>query len=201
MLVGLGSLTVPTTVTASLVAVLRGRMLRLAERASRQAATEARPVAVSAALPDATVDRIGQLAQAAVDVIVSGYTSGAAREALRLSGPDVDTDTVAAAVEAHLTGLSEAKGSGWLHSNIAGAMTGAQSAGREAVLAQLPAGTSFRATEVNDANRCIPCRDVDGTVYDSLADALADYPTGIRYRACLGGGRCRGLIYPVRGED
>lgn len=198
MLVGLGALSVPASVTAPLVALLSGRMVTLAGRSAQAAAAEASPFgSVSADLPDDVRDRIGQVAQATVDMIVSGYATGAAREALLHAGTDLDVDAIRAAVEQHLTDLSRAKGSGLVYGNVAAAMTSAQAVGREAVFAQLPAGTKFAASEVADRNRCGPCGEVDGTVYESLADALADYPTGIRYKRCAGSLRCRGLIYPV----
>lgn len=203
MLVGLGSITIPASVTDALAEMLRGRMMRLAERSARLTTREVRPFArVPAALLDATRDRIGQVARTTVDMIVSGYTTGAAREALRLTGQELDVDAVTEAVRVHLVDLSAAKESGWVHGNLASALTTAQAAGREAVLAQLPTGTQFRTTEVNDRGRCGPCGEVDGTVYNSLADALADYPAG-KYRGCLGRDRCRGLIYPVppRGDQ
>lgn len=198
MLVGLGALSVPEQVTAPLAGMLSGRMLALAARSARAAAREARPHgAVDADLPAEVRDRIAQIAQATVDMIVSGYATGAAREALLHAGSDLDVEAIRAAVEQHLTELSRAKDSGLVHGNLAAAMTSAQAAGRQAVFEQLPAGTRFAASEVADRNRCKPCAEVSGTTYESLADALADYPTGIRFRGCLGALRCRGLIYPV----
>lgn len=68
----------------------------------------------------------------------------------------------------------------------------------EATAGLTDAGSVAYASELLDANCCAPCRAVDGTAYPSHAAARADYPAG-RYRACLGGDRCRGqLIYLPR---
>lgn len=56
------------------------------------------------------------------------------------------------------------------------------------------------ASELLDGRQCIPCGDVDGREYATLADARADYPTGI-YRACEGGLRCRGTLVFVWPEE
>lgn len=51
------------------------------------------------------------------------------------------------------------------------------------------------ASELMDGLQCDECNDIDGKEYESMADALEDYPYGA-YRACLGGMRCRGtLVY------
>lgn len=53
------------------------------------------------------------------------------------------------------------------------------------------------ASELLDGASCLNCSLVDGTRYDSLEDAKADYPFG-GYRSCKGGARCRGLLVFVR---
>lgn len=197
MLIGLGALAVPPAVTAELAALLSAAMLDLARRAARRAAVEVGSVVdVDPALPADIRQRLQQAARATVDLIVSGYSSGAARLALANAGTDVDPEQVAELVRQHLADLSQAKTSGLVHGNLAAMLTTAQAAGRETVLAQLPAGIRFRASERHDKGRCGPCGEVDGTEYDTLAAALADYPTG-KYRWCLGRDRCRGQIDPI----
>lgn len=52
------------------------------------------------------------------------------------------------------------------------------------------------ASELIDRSTCIPCALVDGTDYPTPAAAGEDYPFG-QYAACLGGGRCRGMLVYV----
>ncbi|MEU7978237.1 hypothetical protein AB0B63_06865 [Micromonospora sp. NPDC049081] len=196
MIVGVGALVVPPAVTAALAGVVSAGMLALAESAAAGAVKEAGRSGLSAALPKDARERIDQQAQATTDLIVAGFASAATRTALGQAGADTDPVQVAGAVRAALTDLAQAKDSGLVAGNLAAAATTAQGIGREVVFYQLPAGTRFKATEVNDRHRCEPCTEVDGTEYDSLADALADYPTG-RYRACLGRDRCRGFLHPI----
>ncbi|MFJ8690294.1 phage portal protein family protein [Micromonospora wenchangensis] len=196
MIVGVGALVVPPAVTAALAGVVSAGMIALAEAAASGAVAEAGRSGLLATLPDGARERIDQQAQATTDLIVAGFASAAARTALGQAGADTDPERVAGAVRDALTDLAQAKPSGLVAGNLAAAATTAQGIGREVVFYQLPAGTRFRATEVTDRHRCEPCTAVDGTEYDSLADALADYPTG-RYRACLGRDRCRGFFHPI----
>lgn len=197
----LGLLALPPSIPGGLTAWLSGRMLRLASGAARAAAVEAAAAGMAApdagGLGEAVEARIGQAASAAVTALVAGYTAGAAREAARLAGPDTDPDMVAGQVRQHLVELGEPKPGGLVAGNLTQAMSAAQAEGRLAVFRRLPVDTKYRATEVNDRNRCPACAAVDGTVYNTLAEALADYPTTLRYMLCAGGGRCRGLIYPL----
>lgn len=200
MLVGFGTLAVPPAVTATLTAALIATLSAAAAAAAAGAAAElaALGVAASTALGDDHTTRIEQIAEATVGLIVAGYASGAGRVAMAQTGPDTPASTVGQAVRDHLTDLSTAKGSGLVAGNLAAAVTSAQAEARRVVLEQAPAGTRFVANEVlDDGSRCEPCGDVAGTEYDSLAVALADYPTGIRFKDCAGGHRCRGLIAPL----
>lgn len=202
MLVGLAAVQIPQGITASLSAGLAARMIRLGEQSARRAAREARTavgVDVDAGLPDDVRDYLTRVAQTTVGLIVNGYAAGAAREALRLVGPEVDAEEVEETVREHLAELSEARNRGFVRGHLSAAMATAQAAGREAVFDRLPEGTRYAVSEVNDRNRCGPCARADGRIYDSLADALRDYPAG-KYRRCLGGDRCRGFLYPIPPE-
>jgi hypothetical protein len=64
-------------------------------------------------------------------------------------------------------------------------------------MSQSPA--TYHSSELLDENTCENCEEVDGTDYDSIDDAEADYPTG-GYSECLGGPRCRGTIVAVYDE-
>ncbi len=200
MLVGFGSLTVPPAVTAGLTAALVATLTAAAAAAAAGAAAELAALGITAitSLGDDHTTRIEQIAEATVGLITAGYASGAGRVAMAQTGPDTPASVVEQAVRDHLTDLSEAKTSGLVAGNLAAAVTSAQAEARRAVLEQAPAGTRFVANEVlDDGNRCQPCGDVTGTEYDTLAAALADYPTGLRFKDCAGGHRCRGLIAPL----
>lgn len=127
-------------------------------------------------------------AEVTADLLGRGLATAAGREALRVWGPGASSREVADAVTQHLEGLSDAS----LRTELGGAVWRAEHAGRVAALRELPAATYY-AAESNDRNVCGPCDEVDGTAYDTLPAALADYPAG-GYRLCAGGVRCRGEI-------
>jgi hypothetical protein len=198
-LVGLGLLVVPPAVVAALASGVSTMLLPVAQTAATLAAAELAAAGITApagvsAEQQATV---GQVAEATAGLITAGYTSGAGRLAVGLTGANLTPEQIVEQVRAHLADLSTAKESGLVAGNMAAAVTTAIAAGRRAVLERAPAGTRFRATEALDRNTCSPCRQVEGTEYDTLTDALADYPTAVRYRACEGRDRCRGLIYAI----
>lgn len=91
----------------------------------------------------------------------------------------------------HLGSLTSAAAS----QAAAGATSRAQNAGRAAAIAEGPV-RSLAASEVLDQSVCENCLLVDGTQYDSLDAALADYPGG-GYSACAGGERCRGTLIAI----
>lgn len=105
-------------------------------------------------------------------------------------GPDV-----AAKVEAHLLSLKGA----FVEDQLGGALTSAQNGGRRAVFAAAPQGVRLYASEILDSNTCGPCFAEDGTQFDTLDAARAEYSSG-GYDNCLGGPRCRGTIVAVYGE-
>jgi hypothetical protein len=72
----------------------------------------------------------------------------------------------------------------------------AQNAGRLAVLHEAPAAAVYAASEINDANECAACAEIDGTQFADLAAAEEAYSSG-GYVGCLGGLRCRGVIVTV----
>ncbi len=68
----------------------------------------------------------------------------------------------------------------------------AAGAGRVETGQRLNPTASF-ASELLDGATCGPCGDIDGTEYETMDEARADYPTGA-YRLCSGGARCRGTL-------
>lgn len=196
MLPGVAALSVPAAVMARLVAVVDSAMLAAAQRTARRLAGRLRGLGIEPTVSAEHRERIRRAAQAATDLIVSGYRSGAARAALNLAGPGAAPQAVESAVAAHLRDLSQPKGGGLVASNLGAALTSAQGEGMWAIYEQLPDDTRYRASEINDKGRCKPCAEIDDHEYDSIDDARTDYPT-MRYRSCLGGDRCRGFVFPI----
>lgn len=195
MLVGLASLTLAPAATVGLTAVVAAAMLQLGQRSARRAAGVL--PGVSGTLSASATTRVEQMAQATTELIVSGYVSGAARVAMAQAAPDVDAATVEAAVTEHLAELSRAKDAGLVADRLSAGLSAAQGIGLADVYEQLPADTRYVANEINDKSRCAPCASIDSHEYDTLADALVDYPSGTRYVGCLGLDRCRGVIFPI----
>jgi hypothetical protein len=141
------------------------------------------------------LERLAELARTVARLLASGLADAAGREAMRVWAPGRTPDEVADLVTEHLEGLSEA----YLRDQIGGALSAAQSAGRIAALREAPEAT-YLASEILDRNTCKPCREIDGTEFESLEAADAAYPMGI-YFACLGGPRCRGQVIAIWNEE
>ncbi|QDN64436.1 hypothetical protein [Streptomyces sp. S1D4-14] len=76
------------------------------------------------------------------------------------------------------------------------AMTAAQNAGRLAVFTAAPAANTYAASEVNDNRTCRACKQIDGTEFASLGEAMDAYPV-MGYANCSGaahGNACRGFL-------
>jgi len=136
-------------------------------------------------------DLLDQVARVTARLMATSLVQSAVRTALRLFGHGNAPGAVTAGVQQHLDNLTDAQP----RESVGGAVTQAQAEGRRTVLAVAPTGRYF-ASEVLDRNSCKPCRDIDGTEYQSLAASFAAYPSG-GYRRCLGGSRCRGTIVTV----
>lgn len=196
----LSSLAVPAAAVGGLSAGILSAVTGLAETAAGRARREVAVQGVNLAPPGVDSGRLAQLAAAASDLIVSGYRSGAVRTTLNAAGPEADADDVAELVRQHLDGLTRTatgpQQRGFVATELAALLHSAQHEGRTAVFRALDAlgiPASYVASEVNDTSRCGPCSEVDDTRYDTLAAALADYPSG-KYRLCLGRSRCRGFL-------
>lgn len=77
------------------------------------------------------------------------------------------------------------------------AATKATANGRGAVAVLGPDVKQVYASELMDRNTCFQCSYVDGRTYQSMADALVDYPGAGGFTACAGGARCRGTLVVV----
>jgi hypothetical protein len=184
--------------------VLREALGGMAQRAANRMAEEAAAQGVTVEAP--TVDpgltaradiaglraAFGQelidIAAAVAALLGSGLAAAAGREALRLVTPGADGSSIAGKVKRFLRGLSNrAK-----VDQLGGALHRATNAGRMATLEAAPVAT-YVASEAMDGNTCVPCKDVDGTVFDDLTAVRAAYGAG-PYVLCEGGVRCRGTV-------
>ncbi|MET7457706.1 phage portal protein [Streptomyces sp. NPDC005574] len=129
-----------------------------------------------------------EFAAATAGLLGSGLAAAAGREALRLFTPGADGSAVADQVKGFLRGLSNRL----KLDQLGGALHRATNTGRVAVLEAAPTAT-YTASEVNDANRCGPCAEIDGTEFSGLDAVRAAYGAG-PYRLCQGGIRCRGTV-------
>lgn len=131
-------------------------------------------------------------AEATANLLARGISDSASRVASNL-GVGLAADAVAAAVQEHLEGLTDA----YLQDMLGGSMTQAQNTGRREVFSQKP--SVIYASELLDQNTCEICSAVDGQEFSDLATAEKDYPTG-GHKDCLGGPRCRGTLVAVYAE-
>jgi HK97 family phage portal protein len=162
-----------------------------------QREAEDQGVQVGTRVPDR--DDLEARAGVVTGLMRAGLAISAGAEALRVASPGLDGEAVADAVREHLDNLSDAQP----RLALGAAVTAAQNAGRFETLAAAPVATYF-ASEQLDGNTCAPCRKVEGTRYDTIAESKEDYPVG-GYRKCEGGSRCRGTIVAIwsteDGED
>ncbi|MET8475422.1 head maturation protease, ClpP-related [Streptomyces sp. NPDC006422] len=174
---------------------LRLALGAMAETAAEQMAAEAaeqgvtvRPPKLDKALTNAFGSQLVEVAAAAAGLLALDLAGSAGREALRLMTPDADGAGVAAKVATFMRGLKN-----WFRrDHLGGALHRAQNIGRLATLAAAPPAR-YRADETLDKNTCGPCRAIDGTEWDTLAEAQAVYGAG-GYLECEGGVRCRGTV-------
>lgn len=155
-------------------------------------------VAIPAPDPDALLSDVQARADAVAELLAGSLSEAARRKAVALAGGALPNDRVADLVREHLDGLSDA----YLTEQFTGAVTAAQNGGRRAVLdqaGQTDVAVRYYASELLDASTCTACAAIDGTEYDTLAEATAAYPTG-GHIGCLGGTRCRGTIVAIFDE-
>jgi hypothetical protein len=133
-------------------------------------------------------------AKVAAAFLAGGLAASAGREALRVWSPAATGREVVKQVRTHLESLTDAT----LRAALGGSIWAAENEGRFATLEQAEAdgqGASYlTADEVLDTNSCEACEEIDGTRFDTLADAQAAYPFG-GYQDCDGGSRCRGTFW------
>jgi hypothetical protein len=174
---------------------LRSALGDMAEAAAVQMAAEAaeqgvkvKPPKLDKGLRNAFGSELIEIAAATAALLAMDVAGSAGREALRLLVPGVRGSEVAGKVTESLRGLKN-----WFRRDqLGGVLHRAQNLGRLATLAAAPPAR-YRADERMDRNTCPPCKDIDGTEWDTLAEAQAVYGAG-GYPQCEGGIRCRGTI-------
>jgi len=184
---GLGALGPSGDVVRDVSLALSRAMTDLAVKAADQVVADAAVQGADITTAEPDQGRLNQVAAATAALIVAGYASTAVQAALA-----APAGTASAAVNTALTTLGAAQ-RGMVAAHVAAALTAAQHEGRRAVFAAHPPET-LRASEVADRVRCGPCADVHGRVYNTLADALQDYPGFGGYYRCEGRLRCRGRL-------
>jgi|GEM_PF-1288093 len=177
--------------------VLEDAMLEMAAQGVEQAVGEAERQGITAKVPD--LDTTGLTARAnAVDTLLSRSLSEAAgRKAVSLTAESgaISAAEVGSQVMDYLLDLSDQ----YLQKQLSGATVQAMNTGRKAVFAENPPKYLY-ASELLDQNACDECVAVDGTEYDTLEEAEADYPTG-GYCNCKGGPDCRGTLVAVHVDE
>lgn len=182
--------------TGASTAALVAAMVALAAVASRQVVAEAATQGVEVAtvhLPPATFEAT---AQVVAGLLADELRITAARAALHTAST-ATPDEVAQAARVALDALSDAG----TRRQLGGTLHGAMNAARYVTLRHAPVGAIY-ASEVNDRNTCVPCREVNGRWLGNTNDpamAYALYPDGAYggYIGCLGGINCRGTITGV----
>lgn len=135
--------------------------------------------------------RLNSTAAAVATIVASGMANAAGREALRVWTPGKNGKEVASMVGDHLDNLSDS----FLKEQLGAALSGAQNAGRNAVMQAGPKAKYF-ASEVLDTNTCTKCKDIDGHEFPDSDTAAEAYAAG-GYVECLGRLRCRGIVVAV----
>ncbi|WP_344613341.1 hypothetical protein [Dactylosporangium salmoneum] len=198
-----GASVAPAAVVDGLAADLTGRMLQVATSSAALVANDAAAQGIDEPSGEPDRDRIEHLAATFAGLIASGYAATAVQASLGVplaEGPRLKAAAagVKAAVRTALTALGSAV-RGLVPTHVGAAMAAAEHEGARSVYEAHPP-RYLVAAEPHDVDRCEPCTEVNGQRYETLADALEDYPT-VGYRLCKGGIRCRGRLRGVWSED
>lgn len=166
--------------------------------ASGMAEAEAQGITASAPSVDDALPDIAERSEALAMTMARSYGEAAGRHAMFGVGDEWDADAVVTHVEGKLDRLTDA----FLRDQLGAAVQGGQNAGRFEAFAAAGADvpTKYVASEILDANTCGPCADIDGTEFESIAEAMAAYPMLGAYTNCEGGPRCRGTVVAVYDE-
>jgi Protein of unknown function (DUF935) len=176
---------------------LEDAMHTMAAQGVEQAMGEAERQGITPKAPDLDTTSLTSRANAVDTLLTRSLGEAAGRKAVSLTAESgaISASDVASQVGEYLSGLSD----DYLKQQLSGATVQAMNTGRKAVFAENPPKYLY-ASELLDENACEECTAVDGTEYDSLEEAEADYPTG-GYAECLGGPRCRGTLVAVHVDE
>lgn len=192
----IGNLSVPVAMVRAGADLIFDAESKLGEQTAQRAVEELREV-VGAEGVERIRETKGQGSQAhdTAWLVAGGLVASLAGEAIRLKSPDVPVSETVSAVKAFADGLkrqSEVE-------RFKQVLTAAQNRARIAVFNQAArAGLiNMVASEELDSNTCGPCAAIDGTVFETGAEARAAYPTG-GFKDCEGRHRCRGTVVARR---
>lgn len=172
--------------------LLKAAMVGLSATAAGRVVEEAKQQDIDIDPVEADEGDLSDRSTAAAGLLGTGLANAAGREALRLAGPSSKGSDIADATDEFLDGLSDR----YLADQLGGALTAAQNAARFATMDDGPEA-AYYANEMNDANTCQPCDDVDGKWLGNSVDAVEEvYPNG-GYIDCEGGIRCRGTVTAI----
>jgi hypothetical protein len=185
---GLGAMAVGSTAAAALIL---SAMVLVAQAAADDQVTAAGKQGVKLAAREIADADVAGVATAVAASMADSTSSAAARMAAQLIGSGPGRD-IADEVLAQLSGLSDR----FLTDQLGGALSAAQMIGRHKALEDFGGPTEWYASEVDDTSACTACAEIDGTHFDTEAEALAAYGSG-KFGGCLAGPRCRGQLIAV----
>lgn len=178
--------------------LLDAHLLEAAKAGAQSAAAELAAQGGSATIPDesALTAAVADQSNAVVTMAANGISLSAQRKAQSLVGGGRTPADIKTEVEGYLSGLKQ----NWTARELRGAVNFAQNVGRTLTFASADQSKiTYYASEILDVNTCDECTTVDGTEYQSLADATQDYSAG-GYVDCAGGPNCRGTLVAVYTE-
>lgn len=137
-------------------------------------------------------------AKVAATNLARNLASSAAGEAMRVWSPSSTSSEVGSKVRSFLDTLSIAS----VVRVLGAAIWSGENEGRHATLQQAEDDSKgplyYEADEVRDTNTCQPCKDIDGSRFDSLDAVRVAYPSS-GYVDCKGLSACRGTFVPYWG--
>lgn len=157
-------------------------------------------VTLQGALPTVAeiTEQLQAQAEAILVVMAQDFASSAARNAIRLTGEATAAGDVSEEVAELLAALTEA----YPREQMAGLASTAMNEARFRVheVASGHEAIDFYHSSLLDSDSCVECVAGDETVYETIAEARVDFPTG-KYKKCLGRDQCRCTVIARYHED